>query len=252
MEEARSGAGSVHLRGVRVVRSGRVILDGIDAAFGTGITVVVGANGAGKSSLLSVIATLLKVEQGSVDVCGHDTSDRRGRREARSLIGYLAQSSAFPERCSVEEAVAYAALLQRVEGDLDVAIDRALAAVDLQAHRFEQLGRLSGGLVQRARLAQVIVHEPPVLLLDEPTAALDLVHAQDLRQQVAQIGTDRCVVLTSHLVDDVEHLGDRLLVLRDGGIEFEGSSLELARRTDDGASLGASLATMMGGGQRCS
>ena len=100
--------------------------------------------------------------------------------------------------------------------------------------------------------AQVIVHEPPVLLLDEPTAALDLVHAQDLRQQVAQIGTDRCVVLTSHLVDDVEHLGDRLLVLRDGGIEFEGSSLELARRTDDGASLGASLATMMGGGQRCS
>jgi ABC-2 type transport system ATP-binding protein len=252
MGASRTDPGTVRLTDVRVVRRGRTVLDAVDAVFGTGIAVVVGANGAGKSSLLSAIATLLPVEQGSVEVGGFDLADRRGRRRARALIGYLAQAGSFPGSCTVEESVAYAAWLQRVDGDREAAIDRALAVVDLQRHRADPLGRLSGGLVQRARLAQAIVHEPPVLLLDEPTVALDLVHAQELRHQIARIGSDRCVVMASHLVEDVERFGDRVLVVRDGGVAFDGSAAEVQVRAEGPASLGEALAAVMGGGARCS
>jgi ABC-2 type transport system ATP-binding protein len=240
-------APSIDLAGVRVDRQGRTVLDAIDLRLGHGPCVVVGGNGAGKSTLLDVMAGLLEPTAGRVEVDGLDLS-LRGRR--RPSVGLLPQHATFPERCTVVEAVTYAAWLQRVPAPRAAAVERALAAVDLVAERHVPLGELSGGLRQRAHLAQALVHDPSVLLLDEPTVALDLVHAAALRDLLEALSSTRCVVVTTHLVEDVARLGRRVLVLRDGAIDIDGSADELLERSGR-SSLSEALTDALRAGAPC-
>jgi ABC-2 type transport system ATP-binding protein len=241
------GSSSIELAGVRVERRGRTVLDAIDLRLDRGTCVVVGGNGAGKSSLLDVMAGLLEPAAGRVEIDGLDLS-LRGRR--RPSVGLLPQHATFPERCTVAEAITYAAWLQRVPAPRSAAVDRALAAVDLVAERQVPLGRLSGGMRQRAHLAQALVHDPSVLLLDEPTAALDLVHAAALRDLLESLASTRCVVVTTHLVDDVAQLGGRVLVLRSGAIDFDGPADELLERSGQ-PSLSEALTDALRAGAPC-
>lgn len=234
----------VQFRGAGVTRQGRRVLGPVDLTLGRGVTLLVGANGAGKSTLLALAATVLRPTAGRVTVAGWDVADRGGRRGARASIGYLPQGASFPGLCTVAEAVAYAAWLHRVPSPIGAAVERALDMVDLGDERSVPLSRLSGGLRQRALLAQAVVHDPPIVLLDEPTVALDLVHASVLREQIEDIGSTRCVILTSHLVDDVARFGERVVILRSGEVAFDGPSSELVAG-GEGPPLAEALASRM-------
>lgn len=244
---ARSGisdAPVASLAGVSVRRGRSSVVADVNVDLTVGTTVVMGANGVGKSTLLMVLATLISPDRGRVIIAGNEATTRRGRCQARASIGYLAQEPDFPRECTVAEAVAYAAWLRRIDGPVAAAVDRTLHMLDLGEVGGKPLRVLSGGVRQRVFLAQAMVHQPALLVLDEPTVGLDLVHAAEMRSHVAQLADTRCVVLATHMIDDIVGLDARLLILRDGAIAFDGRSEELA---EPGQRLSDALAGVMSG-----
>ncbi|MCP4084624.1 MAG: ATP-binding cassette domain-containing protein, partial [Actinomycetia bacterium] len=186
--------------------------------FQTGTTCVVGPNGAGKSTLFDLICGLAVPTTGSALVCG----------DAR--LGLLPQDVRLPPRASCEEFLAHVAWLQRVPPNTRTqAVRAALDAVDLRDRASTRIRGLSGGMVRRLGIAQAIVHDPDVVVLDEPTAGLDPLQRASLRRLIADLGTSRCMLVSTHLVEDVRGLADRVLVLNSGDVVFDGLLDELAQ-----------------------
>lgn len=175
---------------------------------------LLGINGAGKSSLLAVLAGVLAPTAGTVALLG-----RRLDRDlaARRSIGYLPQQVPAYRELSVRENLAWAGRLRGLSGtDLDAAVDTALAAVQLDRLAGRLAGRLSAGMLQRLGLGQALIHRPALLLLDEPTAGLDPVQTEHMRELLAALPHTTTLLLASHLLDDVQYLCQRVIVL-DGG-----------------------------------
>lgn len=207
----------------------RRVLHGVDLSFGEGIVVLAGPNGAGKSTFLRVVATLLMPESGRVRVFGHDVAATRGRREARRSLGFLPQEPAFPGDFTVGDMLRYTTWVQRLPAAaVPDALEWARRRFDLAEAWGTRLSRLSGGTRQRAFLAQATVHDPGLVLLDEPTLSVDPAHRAVFRDLLVQMAEARTVVLTTHLVEDMERLPARLIVIQSGKVAFDGSAEGLA------------------------
>jgi ABC-2 type transport system ATP-binding protein len=235
MEEAAPAVG-VRLEGGAVRFGGRDALCGIDLELGAGATAVVGANGAGKTTLLRVLATLIP-PGGRLEIAGEDVSTSRGLRAARRQLGFLAADPDFARGHTVEEAVTYGAWLHRMNGpERARAVDEALAAVGLEGRRRDRITALSTGLRRRAFLAQAIVHRPSVLLLDEPTAAVDPEHRGSVRRLIEQSASLRTVVFSTHLAEDVRFAAADAIVLHQGRVAWSGPAADLLALGVDHAS----------------
>ncbi len=191
-------------------------LDGISLTLDRGDRLaLLGANGAGKSTLLKILSGALAPSHGEVIVDGR--AMRRSDSDARARIGYLPQRIALYPELSVRENLRWAALLRGLHGDaLDMALERALGAVGLADVATRLASRLSAGMQQRLGLAQAIVHRPDILLLDEPTASLDPLQTQQIRELIRALDPAGLVILATHLLDDVEPLCNRVVVLDQG------------------------------------
>ena len=223
-----AGDAMVEVSGLTVRLGGRTVLEDVTWAVDGGVVVLVGANGSGKTTLLSVLATLRTPRTGSVRLCGHDLRSRRGASAARAALGYLPQEPGALGHLTVAEAVEYAAWLKRVPArERPHRVTAALVDLDLVDRARDRLSRLSGGTRQRAYIAQAVVHRPDVLLLDEPSTAVDAEHRVELRRTLRRLAAGRLVVLSSHLTEDVELLADRVCALHDGSVAFEGTPAEL-------------------------
>lgn len=210
-------------------------LDGVSLTCAHGVTALAGSNGAGKSTLLSVLATLVRPTAGTVEIDGVPATGRRGRGHARSQIGYVPQRPEFIATFTVEEAVAYAAWLHRVPRRRRSAhVGKALAATGLEPWHGRRLKTLSGGTLQRVFIAQAVVHEPRVLLLDEATVGVDAEHRVGLRALISELASDRVVLLSTHQTEDLEFLADRIVVLGAGAVVFDGSPAALASQAAPG------------------
>lgn len=226
-----------------VSRRRRTVLHGIDLELRAGVVAIAGANGSGKSTLLDAVAGLLACRGGRLTVAGNDITTRAGHRSARGSFAYLPQHADFPARFTVAAAVTYGAWLQRVD-DAPAAVAAAMDQVGLRDHAGDRLSTLSGGMRQRALLAQAIVHQPPVLLLDEPTVGLDAEHRHQLRSFLERHADHgRLVVLSTHLADDL-HLAGRIVVLNEGRIAFDGAPEALAGLGDGPTPLETALRTL--------
>lgn len=240
-----SGAVSLGAIGVRVEnlthRYGRrTALADVEFSLGTGITALLGPNGAGKSTLLSILATVVAPSAGTVWIGEHDLDSREGLAAARRSLGYLPQRFPLMAWRSARQNVAYAAWANEVAAaECDEAALRALRVVDLEGRAEDKVRRLSGGMRQRVGLACAIAHRPTALLLDEPTAGLDPLQRLELRTYLRRISESTCVLLATHLVDDVERVADHVLVLREGRMVFSGAPAELGE-LDPGDDSGAS------------
>lgn len=180
---------------------------------------LLGPNGAGKSTLLKAIVGLLHPTRGTVRIDGIDLF--RDRRTALRRIGYVPQRIGFPAHQTVREVLAFHAALKGLVGE---AVDRAVQRVGLQEDSHRCAGELSGGMMQRLGLAQALLAEPPVLVLDEPTVGLDPHIAADFRQilwDLNEAGTT--IVLSSHLLGEVERIARRVAILKEGRIVAEDS-----------------------------
>ncbi|NEA39253.1 ABC transporter ATP-binding protein [Streptomyces sp. SID11385] len=208
----------------------RTALDGLSLSLGPGVHGLLGPNGAGKSTLVRVLATVTRPEAGRVRLHGHDLASARGRTEARRLLGYLPQEFGYYRSFTVREFLAYVAWLKEVPADdVPAAVERALARTGLGERGDSRLRELSGGMVRRAGIAQALVNDPALLLLDEPTAGLDPEQRVDFRALLREVGRETTVLVSTHLVEDVAQACTEVTLLEAGRLVLRTTPADLAR-----------------------
>jgi ABC-type cobalamin/Fe3+-siderophores transport system ATPase subunit len=213
-------------RGLVVRRSGRAILDGVDVALRPGELVgIIGPNGAGKSTLLRSLAGLVELDGGEVLLGGRPLHRLSGPERTR-LVGHVPQRFEPAWNYSVREILEMGAMRGPVASDA-----RAAANVEheLEALLDRRWSALSGGERARTLLASVLVTRPPVLLADEPGASLDIRHRYSLLKRLRAYASESAVAVVLHEIDLALRFCDRLVVLADGRVAFDGPQAELAR-----------------------
>ncbi|MFI2757457.1 ATP-binding cassette domain-containing protein [Streptomyces echinatus] len=214
--------------GVTVRYGATVALDDVSLAFPAGVTGLLGPNGAGKSTLLSLLSTARTPRSGTVALLGEQASGRARTERLRRRIGVLPQSFGFYPRFTVLEFTEYAAWLRKVPAAQrrERAVE-ALRLVQMNQHADRRMGALSGGMLRRVGIAQTMVNEPSLVLLDEPTVGLDPAQRVGFRSLIRQLGERCAVVMSTHLAEDVAHVCDRVAVLLAGTVRFTGTVAEL-------------------------
>lgn len=223
-------AWQIQANGLRV-RVGRkhMAVDGLDLTMGTGVHGLLGPNGAGKTTLIRTLATVLRPTAGGLELLGEPVGGLREHRALRRRIGYLPQHFGYYKRFTVREFVEYMAWLKEVpKANIPAAVQRAIERVGLADRADKRMKTLSGGMLRRAGIAQAIVNDPAILLLDEPTVGLDPAQRLRLRELLQQLGTDTCVVVSTHLVEDVAAACTDVVLMADGRLVFQGTPHELA------------------------
>jgi ABC-type multidrug transport system ATPase subunit len=206
-------------------------ISGVDLALGQGVFGLLGPNGAGKTTLLRTLATVLPPTTGRLRLLGRDPADPHDRRHIRGRLGYLPQSLGFYPNFTVFEFVEYFALLKEMPpARVSHAVAAAIERVHLGDRARAKLRTLSGGMLRRVGIAQAIVNEPQLLLLDEPTAGLDPEQRLEFRTLLRDIGRDATVVVSTHLVEDVGTACDQVGLMLAGRLVFTGTPAELTAR----------------------
>ena len=199
-------------------------LKGVDLALGPGVFGLLGPNGAGKTTLLRTLATILPPSGGTLRLLGLDPSQSDQRRQLRRRLGYLPQSLGYYPNFTVAEFVEYFALLKEMpSSEVNRAVARAIERVGLSDRARSKLKTLSGGMVRRVGIAQAVVNEPDLLLLDEPTAGLDPEQRVGFRALLREIGEHGVVIVSTHLVEDVAAACSTVALMDAGRIVFQGT-----------------------------
>jgi ABC-2 type transport system ATP-binding protein len=204
-------------------------LAGVSLELGTGITGLLGPNGAGKTTLLRILATVLAPDAGELRLFGRDPRDGAERAGIRRRLGYMPQEPGFHARFTAFEFVDYVAILKELNDrrSRHEEVRRVLRLVGLGDVAGKRIGALSGGMRRRVALAQALLGDPELLILDEPTAGLDPEQRLRFRDLVSSLAADRSVVISTHQTEDVAALCHRVVVLRDGVAAFAGTPSEL-------------------------
>src|SRR5258705_9668767 len=198
---------------------------------GPGVFGLLGPNGAGKTSLLRMMATVLPPTSGRMRLIGRDPGGYAPRREIRRRLGYLPQTLGYYPGFTVAEFVEYFALLKEMPAaQVPAAVATAVERVDLSGKARAKLRTLSGGMLRRVGIAQAIVNEPELLLLDEPTAGLDPEQRVAFRAVLRELGQRATVIVSTHLVEDVGAACTQVALMDQGKIVFQGSPDELTAR----------------------
>jgi ABC-2 type transport system ATP-binding protein len=211
---------------------------GVNLQAGSGVFGLLGPNGAGKTSLLRMMATVIPPTSGSLRLLGRDPGSAGPRREIRRRLGYLPQNLGYYPGFTVADFVEYFALLKDMPpGQVPRAVAAAIEHVGLGDKARAKLRTLSGGMLRRAGIAQAIVNEPELLLLDEPTAGLDPEQRVAFRGLLRDMGQRGTVIVSTHLVEDVGAACTEVALMDQGKIVFHGTPGELTVR-GEGFSVG--------------
>jgi ABC-2 type transport system ATP-binding protein len=205
-------------------------LDRLDLELGTGTTGLLGPNGAGKTTLLRCLATTLAPDRGDVRVLGLDPAVSGERTRLRRRLGYVPQSPGFYRHFTAFEVVDYVAILKEVTDRRrrHAEVRRVLTEVDLLDRATTKVRKLSGGMRQRLALAQALLADPELLILDEPTVGLDPEQRVRFRTLLSRLGEHRTVLLSTHQTEDVAAMCSRVVVMLAGMVRFDGTPAELA------------------------
>ncbi|MEU9732648.1 ABC transporter ATP-binding protein [Streptomyces sp. NPDC048002] len=219
---------TIQVAGLHVRHRKTVALDSLDLDFGPGVHGLLGPNGAGKTSLIRVLATVAAPNGGRVEILGEDIADPRGRAEVRRRLGYLPQEFGYYPGFTVREFVAYLAWLKEMPAaSAPAAVERAVARVGLADRIDAKIRTLSGGMVRRVGIAQAIVNDPSVLLLDEPTAVLDPEQRVEFRELLRELGASSTVLVSTHLVEDVAAACTDVTLVAAGRLAYRGTPRSL-------------------------
>ena len=206
---------------------------GVSLQAGPGVFGLLGPNGAGKTSLLRMLATVIQPSSGTLRLLGRDPGSYGPRREIRRRLGYLPQNLGYYPGFTVAEFVEYFALLKDMPpGRVPAAVAAAIERTGLGDKARAKLRTLSGGMLRRAGIAQAIVNEPDLLLLDEPTAGLDPQQRVSFRAMLRSFGETATVIVSTHLVEDVGAACTKVALMSQGKIVFYGTPAELTARAD--------------------
>ena len=191
---------------------------------------LLGQNGAGKTTCMKMITGYLEPSAGTVTIDGLDVINQRKR--VQSLVGYLPENAPLYPEMRVEEYLKFIAELRGLRGQTGKeAIDEALAATGLTARRKQEIATLSKGYKQRVGLAQAIIHKPSILILDEPTNGLDPVQIQEIRALIKRLAKDTTILLSTHILSEIEAVCDRVVILIDGELANDSTLEDLLSRS---------------------
>ncbi len=187
-----------------------------------------GPNGAGKSTTMQVISGNLAPSEGEISIAGHDIIEHP--REAKRHLGYLPEHPPVYRDTSVDEFLTYCARLHGLRGaQVGTARERVKRQCGLETVGERLIGNLSKGFQQRVGIAQAIVHDPPVVILDEPTVGLDPIQIREIRDLVRGLGSERSVILSTHILSEVQATCDRVQIIRAGELIYNASIESLER-----------------------
>ena len=218
----------------KVYPDGTEALAGVDLSFGDGMLGLLGPNGAGKTTLLSILALAQEPSAGERSYFGTAPRGSRGRRRIRAMLGYLPQEFQPVATLSGLEYLMLCGELRQVplrRRDLERRAWRLLEAVELTAASGRRADQYSGGMIRRLGLAQALMHSPRFLIVDEPTAGLDPEERIRFRNLITDLADEIPVLLSTHIVEDIEATCPRLVILGRGKVLFQGEPGELMRRS---------------------
>ena len=218
----------MELRLTEVTKSFRDVnaVDHVSGTLGNGVYGLLGVNGAGKTTLMRILCTLIKPTAGEVTWDGQDIFSLGG--EYRKLLGYLPQEFGCYPDFTVQDYLYY---ISSIKGLRPVTAKRRtdvlLEQVGLSQVRHKKMKKLSGGMKRRAGIAQAMLNDPRILILDEPTAGLDPKERIRFRNLLSELAQDRIVLLSTHIVSDVEYIAGEIMLMKDGRIVLSGTPEEL-------------------------
>lgn len=193
-----------------------------------GIFGLLGPNGAGKTTLMKVLCGLTSVSGGQISIDGKSVVKRKYADVSRE-VGFLPQDFNIYPSLKVEDVLLHLALLQGIttESERQEKVVEALHRVNLQDKRDLRMNDLSGGMRRRVGIAQLLLRKPKILVFDEPTAGLDIEERIRFRNLLRELGEDHTIIISSHIVEDIEFLCTKIGILQNGIVRFEGTPLEL-------------------------
>ncbi|MGZ3873466.1 MAG: ABC transporter ATP-binding protein [Mucilaginibacter sp.] len=196
-----------------------------------GILGLLGPNGAGKSTLMKIIATISRPTRGSLFLDGEDIVNNPDR--IRKILGYLPQDFGVYPNLNAYEFLEYIAALKGVGGSgLQKRIDMLLDGVNLTADAKRPIGTYSGGMKQRIGIAQALLNDPKVLIFDEPTVGLDPEERVRFRQLISDLANDCIIILSSHIVSDIEAIADEVAIMQNGTLLEKGLQPDIIKLVD--------------------
>lgn len=211
-------------------KNGVTALEDVSFCVGSGVFGLLGHNGAGKTTLMKALVTVLKPSAGTIRVCGFDTAAQG--KEVRARVGYLPQELAMYPSLSVWDFVNYMAQIKGIRDKK--AVSAVLEEVEMLEFSRRKIGQLSGGMKRRVGIAQALIGNPPILVVDEPTAGLDPEERVRFRGLLSRYASEgRTVLLSTHIVEDIHQLCGELAVLRKGRLFYAGTSATLLERVRD-------------------
>ncbi|WP_075619891.1 ABC transporter ATP-binding protein [Paenisporosarcina indica] len=190
-------------------------LNYINLELTTGVYGILGANGSGKTTLMRILASVMKPSSGKILFNGKDIALMD--HEYRDLIGYLPQHVGLYKNFTAEKFLKYIASLKGLsKKEANEKVNEVMSLVGLLDHRKEKVGKFSGGMKRRVGIAQALLNNPKILIVDEPTAGLDPKERIRFRNLVSKISADRIVLLSTHIVSDIEFIAKEVLILKEG------------------------------------
>lgn len=197
----------------------RIAVDRVSVTLHQGVYGLLGANGAGKTTLMRVLCGILTPTSGTITFDGTDVSSE----EYRAILGYLPQDFGYyPEFTAMDFLLYLAALKGIPKSQAKHRARELLELVSLQDVSRKKIKTFSGGMKQRLGIAQALLNDPKLLILDEPTAGLDPKERVRFRNLIEQLGKNSIVLLSTHIVSDIEHIADEILMMKDGQLIYQG------------------------------
>lgn len=189
---------------------------------------LLGPNGAGKSTFMKLLVSQMIATTGEITVDGH--SIRRYEKELRKQLGYLPQTFGLYDELTVYEFLDYMCALKEIKNNVKTMIGQVIEKTNLQEKRNVKIKTLSGGQRQRVGIAQVMLGNPELIILDEPTVGLDPEERIKFRNIFSQTASDKIVLLSTHIIDDIKAICNRIIIINKGTILYDGTSPELIQR----------------------
>src|SRR5260221_7936537 len=221
----------------KVYRGGVQALNAIDMTIPGGMFGLLGPNGAGKTTLMRILAGILRPTNGSIHIGEYDIDTERGRTSVKRMLGYLPQDLGMYPDLSAREFLDYVGILKGMDNRKTrrQRVEELLEIVSLTQVANRKLKTYSGGMKRRVGIAQALLNDPRLLIVDEPTAGLDPEERIRFRNLLSDLGGNRTVLLSTHIVEDIAQTCQKLAVMKNGRVIFQGTAANLLHDTHDKA-----------------
>lgn len=214
------------LKNITKVFKDKIAVNDFNVILTSGVYGLLGPNGAGKTSLMRIIADVSNATSGEVYLNGKSKTELGA--DYRDVLGYLPQDVGFYKSFTAQKFLEYVATLKGIDKEkASIKIDELLKFVNLEKDRKRKIGKFSGGMKQRLGIAQALLNDPKILILDEPTAGLDPNERIRFKNLIAEISRDKIVILSTHIVSDVEFIANEILIMRDGELVEKATPVEI-------------------------